>query len=344
MATDLASLKEKKVFVLGATGFIGSAVVKRLGELGLKNIHCLYRSEDKREQLCSCVDASSIRFLRGDVSEVDCLRRGVEGADIVLNASGLATDWGRKRDIWQVNVEAPKAIVNMIREMKARTHYIHITSASVYGFSKVEKTESSPLAVSDPFYTASKVAVHSWLREEMRKGHPFPITILAPSIVWGVGDRIYIPGIKDQLRTGQVFDIGGAEAVDLVHIDDLVDAILLCFSNERSYDQEYIITGPERFTFREYIAKIAEFAELPPPKRTVPLWLAMGLASAAELSARLASLWGRGDRPLITRLQVRLLAMPFRVSNAKAGEELGYHPQIDFAQGIDGLKEYVREL
>jgi nucleoside-diphosphate-sugar epimerase len=70
----------------------------------------------------------------------------------------------------------------------------------------------------------------------------------------------------------------------------------------------------------------------------------MGLASAAELPARLAGLWGRGDRPLITRLQVLLLALPFRVSSAKANEQLGYHPQIGFAQGIDGLREYVRGL
>jgi nucleoside-diphosphate-sugar epimerase len=41
MATDLVSLTDRTVFVLGATGFIGAAVVQRLGELGIKNIYCL---------------------------------------------------------------------------------------------------------------------------------------------------------------------------------------------------------------------------------------------------------------------------------------------------------------
>jgi nucleoside-diphosphate-sugar epimerase len=338
------SQKASKVFVLGATGFIGSAVTKRLVELGFTDLHCLCRDQIRKNQLCSDLDASCIDFLDGDVARHDLLREGVEEAKIVLNASGLASDWGVKEAFWEVNVDGPKAIVGMIEEGGASTQYIHITSASVYGFSDVEKTEASPLVVSDRFYTASKVEIHAWLREKMRQDHSFPITVLAPTIVWGSGDRAYVPGIREQLERGQMVYFRGADAVDFVYIDDLVDAILLCFFNERTYDQEYIINGPRRFTFEEYIQKIAEFSELTPPKRTVPIWLANGIAGVAEGMQRLGRSQDPDQRPVLSRLQVLLFTKAMKASIAKAKEDLGYDPQIGFKEGIGGLREYVQQL
>ena len=93
------SQKEKKLFILGATGFIGFAVTRRLVDLGFKNIHCLYRKERKKDKLFQGMDASGITFLCGDVSQLDLLRKGVEGADIVVNASGLVTDWANRREV-----------------------------------------------------------------------------------------------------------------------------------------------------------------------------------------------------------------------------------------------------
>ena len=136
----------------------------------------------------------------------------------------------------------------------------------------------------------------------------------------------------------------GAEPVEMVYIDDLVDAVLLCFFNKRACNQEYIISGPARFTFKEYIAKIAEFGVLPAPRLRVPIGLALGMASVAEAIARIVNLFQPSFQPLITRLEVRLLSMPLGASIEKARKELGYSPEVDFAKGIDGVKEYVQQV
>ena len=337
------SQKQKKIFTLGATGFIGFAVTKRLVEMGFGNIHCLYRSESKKDEWFQGIDISAITFLHGDAASLDVLRKGVVDASIVVNASGLATDWGIKQEVWEVNVDAPKAMVRMIEEMGTLTHYIQITSAAIYGFTKEVKTETSLLVKNDRFYTASKVEIHSWLREEIKRGHKFPITVLAPSITWGSGDQIYIPSFKERLKTRQLFFIGKGEVMDFVHIDDLVDGILRCFFNEQAYNKEYILSGNKPFTFHEYIEKIAEFSELPPPTLTVPVPIVMAVGFLMECLARLVNIFSPRFRPLITRLQVRMLSQPFRLSIAKARSELEYDPKIDFAKGIDGLREYVSQ-
>jgi len=339
-----ASQRAQKIFVLGGTGFIGFAVVRRLAELGFQNVWCLYRDQDKRERMFSSTDTSSITFLQGDVSQGDVLRKGIEEAAIVLNASGVATGWGDKGTFWDVNVRAAQGICGMIREMGAATHFLHITSASVYGFSQDEKTEESPVVVSDPFYTASKADIHSWLRAEIARERPFPITVLAPTIVWGPGDQIYIPGLMLMLKAGQMIYFKDAEPVDMVHIDDLVDAVLLCFFNEKAYNEEYIISGPTRFAFEPYIAKIAEFAGLPTAGRRVPVGLALGMASVAQVTARVVNLFRPSYQPSTTRLQVLLLSTPIRASIEKARKRLGYAPEIDFVKGIDSTKGYIQQL
>jgi len=335
--------KKTKIFILGATGFIGSALIKRLVALGFTNIWAQYRNENKRAELYRGINTSAITFLRGEVSQIDMLQSGVKDADIVVNAMGMPTDWGILRDFRQINVEVPQTLVRLLAEREAPKHFIHISSASIYGFSNDVKTEASPLIKVDRFYTASKLVFHNWLRGLQNEPTPNPnITILSPSIVWGVGDQTFLPTFRDRLQTGQMLYWGTHKPLDFVHIDDLVDAILLCLFNERAHQREYIINGPDPFPLRNYIEKIAEYSELPPPKLRLPLSVALTVAWIMEAWVTLINLFLPRSRPLLTQFQVNLLAEPLNLSIERAHDELGYQPKIDFAAGLPGLEDYIR--
>ena len=341
------SQKASKVFVLGATGFIGAAVVRRLVELGFTNVHCLYRDEKKRAALCAGIDDSCLSFLHGDVSCPEVLREGVKDAAVVLNAAGNAKGWGAKEDFWGVNVDAPRALVEMMAladDAAGAGQFIHLSTAAVYGFTEGMKTGTSPLLVSDPLYTASKVEIHAWLREQIAAGGRCAITIVAPTVVWGPQDRIYVPGIKGQLASGKLVYFAGAPPVDFVHIDDLVDLIVRCFFNERACNQEFMGNGPEAFTFKAYIDKIAEFAGLSKPARSVPIWLAMGLATVVEPMTRWGNRRDSGKEPLLTRLMVLIFTKPLQASIAREKTMLGYAPTRTFAGDMEGIRDYVQQL
>jgi nucleoside-diphosphate-sugar epimerase len=334
--------KQTKIFVLGATGFIGSALIKRLVTSGFTNVWAMYRSENKRAELFQGNHGSKITFLQGSASEIDLLKRGIKGAGIVVNAMGMPTDWGILRDFQLINVEIPQAVVRLLAGQKKTAQFIHISSASIFGFSSGEKTEASPLVKSDRFYTSSKVDFHHWLRQARNRPNP-KITILSPSIVWGAGDQTFLPTFRDRLRKGQMLYWGRHKPLDFVHIDDLVDAILLCLFNERTYRQEYIINGPESFPLRNYVGKIAEYSKLAPPRLSLPFSMALLISRVMEGWARLINPFKPHYRPLLTQFQVYLLAEPLKLVIAHACEELGYRPRIDFSAGLHGLKDYIRK-
>jgi hypothetical protein len=69
-----------------------------------------------------------------------------------------------------------------------------------------------------------------------------------------------------------------------------------------------------------------------------------GAATVMEGTARFISLFRPGYRPSMTRLGIRLLTTSLYVSGAKAEQELGFRPKIGFTEGIESVREYVRQL
>lgn len=334
--------QRKKIFILGSTGFVGSALTKVLIQIGFNNLHCLYRNEFKKKQIFHELDTSCVSFLKGDIFDETTIRNGIKNADIVINTVGITSDWGSHAKFEQLNFEAVKKLATIIRDSDTRPHLIHLSAAMIYGFGKGYKSENYPLVASDPFFTASKVACHRWLRAEMQAGLPFPVTILAPAMVWGPGDQRIIPALIGLMEQKLMFYWGKSRAIDWVHIDDLVDAILLCFFNRNSYNQEFIINGPKPFPFRKYVRKVAEYAEMKVPTPGIPIFILMFLALIAESAARYMNRKNPEFRPFITRFRVTSFTRPLNLSIEKASHVLGYSPQMVFEYAIDSIKDYIQ--
>lgn len=336
--------KQKKLFITGSTGFIGFALTKRLIELGFKNMYCLYRNDAKKDRMFNNIDISSITFLKGNITQPEILNNGIKDAAIVVNTVGLADEWGVKKEFWEINVSSIKTIADIITDLYQTTHFIHISSSGIYGFGDYDKTEKSPLVKSDEFYTASKIDGHHYLREQIKNGLKFPITIITPAIVWGPGDQIYVPVLKKKLKQKMLCYIGRDANINFIHINDLINGILATFYNTKAYNQEYIFDGPKPFTWKDYFETVAEYSNLPKPKLKIPFYFAITLAGFVEIITKLINVILPKFRPFITKIQVIILSKSLRLNSKKATEELGYNPEIDLEKGKQSWGEYIASV
>lgn len=328
----------QKIFIIGSTGFIGFALTKKLLSLGFKNIFCSYRYENKRDNLFKNIDLKNITFIKSDLNDFDSLKTGIVDASVIINTSGYVSDWGQKKDFVEVNVECINSILKTIKSKNQKSQYIHITSASIYGFGTGLKTEIDEFVKSDEFYTFTKVDAAFLLRMYIKILNDIPITVIAPTIVWGEGDQIYIPAIQQKLKQRMLCYISSVQKVNFVHIDDLVTGIIQTINNSKAYNQEFIMDGPSPFYWKNYIDKIAEFSNLLKPIITIPYIVMLIIAIIIERITKIINIYYPDIYPFITKLQVFMFSKPINVSSEKAKKEINYNPKIDFDSGIQLLK------
>src|SRR5262245_16997120 len=99
---------QQKVFVTGASGFIGARLVEALVERG-----CQVRALSRRDVAMP----GSVELVRGDITDLDSLRRGMEGCQQVFHLAAYAKNWARDpRTFYRMNVEGTRNVLTAARE------------------------------------------------------------------------------------------------------------------------------------------------------------------------------------------------------------------------------------
>ncbi|WP_182866670.1 NAD-dependent epimerase/dehydratase family protein [Rhodopirellula sp. JC639] len=169
------------VLVTGATGFIGTQLVRHLSSRG-DRVTCLVRSTSDRRGL----QAFAPQFLVGDLSDRRSLDDAVRDCDVVFNLAGT-TKALRQREFEQANVLGPRLLAEACADRDTPPTLVHVSSLAAAGpcNGSTPRTETDdPTPVSD--YGKSKLRGEAALLEFAAS---VPISILRPPIVLGPGDR-----------------------------------------------------------------------------------------------------------------------------------------------------------
>lgn len=124
-----------KVFLTGATGVMGSAGLRELREAGQYDITVLARDSKKNHKMLDPM--TDVKVIWGDLRDYEAVRRGVEGADIVLHVGGMvspAADWHPEL-CYKTNTEGMANIVRAVRETGGddTVKVVYIGSVAQYG-------------------------------------------------------------------------------------------------------------------------------------------------------------------------------------------------------------------
>src|SRR5262249_47448015 len=135
-----------KIFVTGATGFVGSHVARLLSEQGAE-LRLLVRPTSRRENIA---DVKS-EVVVGDLTDQASLKKGMQGCEAVFHVAADYRLWVRRpEEMYAANVEGTRAILRAAQEASVR-RVVYTSSVATMGFTGNGSPcdEDSPVGVSD---------------------------------------------------------------------------------------------------------------------------------------------------------------------------------------------------
>ena len=314
-----------KIFITGASGFIGKAIVKKLLAQGGFNITGLLLPFETEQVL----EDMPVRIVRGDITRSQTLSGLMKDHDAIIHLAGAVGYGQTMGHCIQVNRNGTANVAAEAGRSGVR-RFIHFSSVSVYGrVPDVPIGESFPLKkIGDP-YGDTKIDAENILTD-LSNQNKLDLTILRPTVIYGPGDTMFLPKLLENVESGNARIIGnGLNRVDLIHVKDVADFVLLVLRESKTIGQIYNLTHPSNPTWLEFMSVITQELGLSKIERRLPYLPALVIAGVLELLARLL-----GKQSRLTRYSVRVVGRHYRYMTDKFQQDLGYYPKIDLQSGI----------
>lgn len=325
-----------KIFITGATGFIGTNLVRALAQRG-HTVHALYRDEAR---LAGLGPGNIIPF-KGSLEDPEALERAAEGCEQVYHVAAYARPWARDPDVfYRVNTEGSRRILETASQTGIRK-MVFISTAGVFGSSRNASSITEDQPYPEHYFTHYDRSKKN--AEELLLNYPGStpgIVVVNPTRVFGPGPLIAGNAtariIASYISGHWHFVPGNGRSVgNYVYIDDVVGGIIKAmeFGKPR---RRYLIGG-EDAGFRELLDLVARISGKKYRQAGVPLSLLLFASRAATFWARIS-----GSEPLLVPDFVRKLSHDFRISSRRAMDELSYHPR-PLEAGIEETIKWIRE-
>jgi len=307
-----------KVFVTGATGFVGSHVARLLRQQGA-DLRLLVRASSRRENL----EGLSAEVVTGDLRDRESLRKGMEGCEVAFHVAADYRLWTRDpRDMYASNVDGTVALIKSAQQAGVR-RIVYTSSVATMGFghaatgTRAAVDENTPVSLNDMIghYKRSKFLAEQKVLEAARAG--VNVVMVNPTTPIGEQDikptptgRIVVDFLKRKFPA--YVDTG----LNLVDVRDCARGHIAAM--EKAEPGERYILGGENLTLKQILDKLAEISGLPSPTIKVPHIVAF-IAAVVDTGF---NGYLRGCEPRATVDAVRMGRKMMFVSSAKAEREL----------------------
>ena len=164
------------------------------------------------------------------------------------------------------------------------------------------------------------------------------LSVVRPANVYGPRSGPWLHDVINVLRSGSPGLIsGGNMNAGLAYVDNVADILILAGSTDKAIGRVYNASDGTNITWRQYFTDIADMIGVKNPK-SIPRPIA---AFGAYLLEGIWKLFGIQKRPLITREALNLIGSDNRIPIDRIKNELGYTPQVSYAEGLKIIKEYI---
>lgn len=315
-----------RIFVTGATGFVGSHVARALAAGGA-DLRLLTRKTSRTEHL----QGLSAELVTGDLLAPENLRGAISGCEALVHVAADYRLWvPDPKTMYAANVEGTKTLLRLARETGV-SRIVYTSSVATMGFRSdgTVVDEETPVSIANMIghYKRSKFMAEQEAIAAARLGQR--VVILNPTTPIGADDAKPTPTgriVVDFLnRKFPAYVDTGLNLVDVQSVAAMHVAAL-----ERGSLGERYILGGENLTLKQILDRMATMTGLPSPTMRVPHSVAMAFAFLDEwMTGRIL-----GREPRATVEAVRMGKKKMYASSAKAERDLGYRVlPVDSALG-----------
>ncbi|MBN1662541.1 MAG: NAD-dependent epimerase/dehydratase family protein [Deltaproteobacteria bacterium] len=321
-----------KKLVTGATGFIGSAIVRELIKDG-EEVKVLIRQTGNTHN----IDKLDVEKSYGDIRDGGSMKRALKDCDTLYFTAAYFAHWAPDPELlYEVNVGGTKASLKAALEAGVKKVVYTSTNNAIASSGPVPADEEKAFDYwkAGDHYSMSKYIAENEARMFVTKG--LPVVMVNPTLVIGTNDIKPSPSgqmIIDVVKQKMPGYIDGG--INIIDVEDVARGHILAAKKGR-IGERYLL-GNENITVSNYFKLIANIAGVKPPTIKIPYHLALVLGYIFELGAFITK-----KPPVVTASEVRIGKMTEWYNCSKAVNELGM-PQTPIRLTIQKALDWFGE-
>jgi len=309
-----------KVFVTGATGFIGGHVARKLRERG-DEVVALVRSPEKAAE----IGRLGCELITGTLDDEAAIRRGVEGCDGVIHAAAVyevGIPSSEHERMYDTNVLGTERVLRAALEARV-PKVVYVSTIAAFGNTRgkvVDETYSHPGTSFTSYYERTKYEAHQ-VAKRLIEDEGLPCVLIQPGGVYGPDDHSQLGNLISQYVSGKLPLIPFPDlGLNVVHVEDVADGILLGLDKGKA-GEAYVLGGAIT-TNREMLQTAAKVAGKDRGARGMPTLALKAIAPLGPVVGPIA-----GFPPNMRELVRSSDGVTFWAKHDKAISELGYSPR-----------------
>jgi nucleoside-diphosphate-sugar epimerase len=312
---------QKKIFITGANGMIGSALVRKLVD---KYQLILLSPDVNRIEKFS----DEVTIIQKKLSDLEEWKEHLEGVSCLIHLAA-AVHWTPKTEedkeyFKKVNAEETRKVFLAAKEKKV-DKFLFFSTNDVYRPSEQiisEKTEVNPSNI----YGESKLQAEKYLLNESKESDT-EVVIFRAASVYGKNDGGSMKTLVNLCNKGIIPMLGkGKNKKALLYLEDLVQAVEKYIESNDDLNNEIFNIHSGNYEYKEIIYSICEVFDFKVFKFPIPEWFINNIAAKISFLNKLET------------------AAENKVTSSKKAEELlGYKSEFDLVQGLGDSKDYYKK-
>jgi nucleoside-diphosphate-sugar epimerase len=314
-----------KVFITGASGFIGRALARRYRELGSEVGGVDFKADPEWG------------VVAGDLTKPGDWCDALRGVTTVIHCAAIVSNTATMDKAWAVNVKATADLITASVGAGVE-HFVQLSSVAAFGFDFASSIgEEHPLRPNGNTYVDTKIASEHIVLASHAQGL-IDCTIVRPGDVYGPGSQPWLVTPIEMMKAGKfLLPAHGKGIFSPVYIDDMIEGVVLTTTRKEGRGQIFTIGGGVEVSCNEFFGYHAEMAGCSAPR-------SMGLGPARALAEIVGSVTRLlGGQSELGKGTMDMLARRAGYSIEKACRLLGYQPQVDLDEGMRRSKEWAHK-